>query len=230
MKKRLSIAIICSTLLHASIFYTLLNAQLPKQEPLVQIELAMIDEPKKQEQKAQKEAITPAPKPIVKPAIKPTPKPKPKPTPKPIVQAPKDEIVDEPSTIVASPPTQDEPLNDEPTNEPQSESQNSQKEAQNKPSKADASALELYLATIRAKIEQNLSYPMMAKRLKLEGEVLLSFDISEKGDVKNIKITHSSGSKSLDDGAIKTIKEAAPFNPPPDGVISIELPVAYKLN
>ena len=69
----------------------------------------------------------------------------------------------------------------------------------------------------------------MARKMGWEGKVLLSFVISTNGYVETIKIIKSCGFKTLDQNAIKTVRQCAPFPSPPVNAELI-LPVTYRLN
>lgn len=88
-----------------------------------------------------------------------------------------------------------------------------------------------YLFYVRDKLQENLSYPLMAKRLQIEGTVIVRFVIEKDGSVNEntIKIVKSSGSKILDKQAIITVKNSIPFKPPPEGRIFIEIPVVFEI-
>lgn len=88
-----------------------------------------------------------------------------------------------------------------------------------------------YLFYVRDKLQENLSYPLMAKRLQIEGTVIVRFVIEEDGSVdeNSIKIVKSSGSKILDMQSIITVKNSIPFKPPPEGKIVIEIPVVFEI-
>jgi periplasmic protein TonB len=78
-------------------------------------------------------------------------------------------------------------------------------------------------------IRINISYPYKARKMAMEGNVLISFIISLDGSAKDIKIEKSSGFVILDKNAEKAIRNASPFPPPPVEA-KIEVPVTYKLN
>ncbi len=88
-----------------------------------------------------------------------------------------------------------------------------------------------YLFYVRDRLQENLAYPLMAKRLQIEGTVVVRFIIEKDGSVKEetIKIVKSSGSKILDRQAIITVKNSIPFKPPPEGRIVIEIPVVFEI-
>lgn len=63
------------------------------------------------------------------------------------------------------------------------------------------------------KIERNKFYPQEALRNMIEGDVILSFDVSENGYVKELRVDGSSGSIYLDRAAIECIKKSQPLPP-----------------
>ncbi|MGM0594296.1 MAG: energy transducer TonB [Pseudomonadota bacterium] len=76
-----------------------------------------------------------------------------------------------------------------------------------------------YMDAWRQKVERvgNLNYPDEAKRQRLSGHLTLSVKLRPDGSVERVEVLRSSGHKVLDDGAVRIVKMAAPFNPfPPD--------------
>ncbi|WP_444995641.1 energy transducer TonB [Aliikangiella sp. IMCC44359] len=73
----------------------------------------------------------------------------------------------------------------------------------------------LYLDSWRRKIERvgNQNYPTQAKVDKVFGNLTLKVSINRDGTVHDIKIMKSSGSKILDDSALRIVRLAAPFKP-----------------
>ena len=61
-------------------------------------------------------------------------------------------------------------------------------------------------------IQSNVKYPQAAKDEGLEGIVIVSFTITEKGAIKNIGIDRSVA-KSLDEAAIDVMKTLKPWYP-----------------
>lgn len=71
----------------------------------------------------------------------------------------------------------------------------------------------------RQKVERigNLNYPDEARRQNLSGTLLLDVAINHDGTLNNVRIERSSGHRTLDQGAIRIVRMAAPFAPlPPD--------------
>lgn len=81
---------------------------------------------------------------------------------------------------------------------------------------------------IRDLIMRNLTYPLLAKKMRWEGQVTVSFIICEKGTVERIRIIKSSGYSILDENVKETIREVEPFPKPPVRA-EIIIPVTYKL-
>ena len=71
-----------------------------------------------------------------------------------------------------------------------------------------------YLDAWRTKVERigNLNYPDEAKRRNLSGRLLLDVAINADGSLNAVTLLRSSGSKVLDDAAIRIVRLAAPFS------------------
>jgi TonB family protein len=74
-----------------------------------------------------------------------------------------------------------------------------------------------YFASIKRKIELVWQYPYEAAVAGIQGELTLDFVIARSGAVDSVELVRSSGSKLLDDEAIRSIRVAAPFDPIPSG-------------
>ena len=72
----------------------------------------------------------------------------------------------------------------------------------------------------RAKVERvgNLNYPDAARRNKLTGSLILDVALNADGSVNQINVRRSSGSKILDDAAIRIVELSSPFAPFPDNI------------
>src|SRR5512135_1545611 len=77
-----------------------------------------------------------------------------------------------------------------------------------------------YFASIKRKIELVWQYPYEAAMAGIQGELTLDFVIARSGKVDSIELVRGSGSKILDDEAIRSIRKAAPFDP---------IPTQYKI-
>lgn len=81
---------------------------------------------------------------------------------------------------------------------------------------------------IRDLIVKRLAYPPIARRMEWSGKVVLSFIVSEDGEVRSVRVKESSGYTVLDNSAMDTVKRAAPFPRPPVAA-EIVMPVLFKL-
>ncbi len=74
-----------------------------------------------------------------------------------------------------------------------------------------------YIYTWSKKLERigNINFPQKALDLSLSGTLILNTTLDRAGRVVEIQISVSSGSKVLDDAAIKIVKLAAPYEPLP---------------
>ena len=87
--------------------------------------------------------------------------------------------------------------------------------------------LDKHLAQIRNLINQNVKYPMKARKLSIEGIVVVRFKILEDGSVENIEIID--GHKFLQNATIEAIQEASKEFPKTNKSIEIQIPIEYKL-
>lgn len=86
-----------------------------------------------------------------------------------------------------------------------------------------------FLAAIRQKINQNKSYPLIAKRRGMQGKVTAQFSILSNGSVAEIKL---SGSKIFHASARQAIQKAFPVNTagkPFSFPIVVNLSLEYRL-
>lgn len=77
-----------------------------------------------------------------------------------------------------------------------------------------------YMKSWLEKVERvgNLNYPEEARKKQIYGRLRLLVALYATGEVKEIRVLHSSGHKVLDDAAIRIVRLAAPFSPFPDDV------------
>lgn len=95
-----------------------------------------------------------------------------------------------------------------------------------------ATARQLYLkehfAYIRDLITKRLSYPLAARRMGWSGRLVLSFVVAEDGAVRSVHVKESCGYPLLDNSAMETVRNCAPFPKPPVAA-EIVIPVQYRL-
>lgn len=95
-----------------------------------------------------------------------------------------------------------------------------------------ASRIDAYLIRIRDMIARRLVYPPMARRLRLTGSVTVRFRIDDKGLplADSILVTGGADQDILRDGATRTIRDIDDFPPPPEGAMTVEVPVRFTLD
>ena len=78
----------------------------------------------------------------------------------------------------------------------------------------------IYLKKWRSRIEEvgNLHYPDQARKNKVFGSLRVLVAVRVDGQVEDIRILETSGSKVLDDAAERIALLAAPFDPLPEGI------------
>lgn len=68
-----------------------------------------------------------------------------------------------------------------------------------------------YMTKIKRQIDLVWTYPMLAIERGEQGTLLLQFTIVSSGQLKDVRIIRSSGSKILDSAAVEAIRNAAPY-------------------
>lgn len=72
-----------------------------------------------------------------------------------------------------------------------------------------------YNRWLKIKVESVLRYPPLAAESGYQGTLYIKFDIMKDGSLGNLELLKSSGYKILDDEALRSIRESAPFQPLP---------------
>jgi protein TonB len=90
-----------------------------------------------------------------------------------------------------------------------------------------------YRARIRQAVDEHKHYPRMARRLGLEGRVVVAFTVGADGRLAGVRLVESSGSELLDEAALEAVRQAAPFPPFPAGIErrqwDFTLPLSFAL-
>ncbi|MDD2830232.1 MAG: energy transducer TonB [Sulfuricurvum sp.] len=86
------------------------------------------------------------------------------------------------------------------------------------------------LGHIRAMIENAIAYPAIARKLRLEGVVLVMFVLRPDGTVETAQIKSSSGSNLLDTKAIQTILSLSGDYPALGKTFELSIPIAFNLH
>src|SRR5512146_2802099 len=74
-----------------------------------------------------------------------------------------------------------------------------------------------YFASIKRKIELVWQYPYDAQVAGIQGDLVIHFVIGPTGQLESLALVQGSGSRLLDDEAVRAIRAAAPFDPIPPG-------------
>ena len=102
-----------------------------------------------------------------------------------------------------------------------------------KPVKAKAVNLRGYMRGLHGALLRHRRYPAVAKRLGLEGRVLLELRVKRDGKLAKVALYRSSGHGVLDREALRMGRAAAPFKSLPTGygrdVFVVVVPVDFKL-
>jgi protein TonB len=91
-----------------------------------------------------------------------------------------------------------------------------------------------YNRWLKVKVESVLHYPELAAISGYQGTLYILFDIMKDGSLGRLEVLKSSGYKILDDEALRSIRDSAPFQPLPDEwnmkQYSIRAAVLFYLN
>lgn len=97
--------------------------------------------------------------------------------------------------------------------------------------KGKFSVRDLYIAELRAKIDQNKYYPPMSRRLGQTGTVVIAFTLLEDGNIVDVRIHKPSQFERLNVSALDAVKKVERFKPIPketgDNKIDIKVPVKF---
>lgn len=85
------------------------------------------------------------------------------------------------------------------------------------------------LARIRLMIQNALSYPTIAKKLRIEGVVFITFSLSSGGHVENLQLLQSSGSSALDNRALQTVSSLDGEYPDLSKKVDLKIPISFSL-
>ena len=88
------------------------------------------------------------------------------------------------------------------------------------------------ISIIYKRLNNHFKFPRIAQRRNWQGQVVLAFRLSRDGNIKNIKINHSSGYNVLDQAAIVALQKIGQLPQVTswlnDG-IDIQIPIIYQL-
>jgi pilus assembly protein CpaC len=91
---------------------------------------------------------------------------------------------------------------------------------------------ESYIRDVQSKIINAIYYPPEARKLGWEGTVKLNIFLDNKGNLKKVEVSKSSGYDVLDEAAVDVVRKQAPYPAfPPQAKLSqlrINIPIAYR--
>lgn len=88
--------------------------------------------------------------------------------------------------------------------------------------------IEINKQKIAELLQENLYYPRSARKRGIEGEVTVSFKLDIDGTTSDIQIINSQ-SDILSKAAVKTISDLSGKLPKPKNIITLKVPIGYKL-
>jgi len=98
----------------------------------------------------------------------------------------------------------------------------------------DNNSLKKFIDAIRKKIEANKNYPLSAMNAEIEGRSEVVISILNNGQLESVKIINSSGNEALDNSALDSVRNSAPFPPIPKDLgrerIVISFYLVFKLS
>lgn len=81
---------------------------------------------------------------------------------------------------------------------------------------------------VREAVMKNIIYPEKARRMGIEGRVIISFVINESGSINDVKILKSSGYTLLDEAVKEALFKVNQFRKKPERLL-VQLPVEFRL-
>jgi protein TonB len=95
-----------------------------------------------------------------------------------------------------------------------------------------ASAYGPYLALLRRRVQEAMTYPAAARRRGLSGTVHLEIALDPSGEISDVTLARSSAHRLLDDTAVESVRSLRRVPFPPDvrpRALRVRLPVVFEL-
>ena len=96
----------------------------------------------------------------------------------------------------------------------------------------EASLKERYLHELRLYLEARKRYPALARSLRQEGMVKVSFELQNDGRIEDVRISQPSSHESLNRAAAQLLGAVEKFKPLPPGLTTIGrviVPIEYRI-
>lgn len=68
-----------------------------------------------------------------------------------------------------------------------------------------------YLLMLKERIEHHKQYPLMSRKGRQQGTVIVQFELTPEGEVKSCQVKKSCGHRLLDRAALQAVNSASPF-------------------
>ncbi|MBX7491316.1 energy transducer TonB [Helicobacter turcicus] len=86
-----------------------------------------------------------------------------------------------------------------------------------------------FLKAVKKAIDSNVNYPRQARKMRMQGEVLVEFLWTKHRILKDLKVRKSSGYPILDENALKTIQKASSHFPTHTNNAYLQIPIVFTL-
>lgn len=86
-----------------------------------------------------------------------------------------------------------------------------------------------FLRAVKSSIDKSLDYPRKARKMRMQGEVVVGFLWTTHKQLKNLKVLKSSGYDVLDENALQTIQKASAYFPIYTNNAHLQIPIIYRL-
>jgi protein TonB len=94
--------------------------------------------------------------------------------------------------------------------------------------------IDKYASKLRKEINKNKNYPTISKKLREQGNVIISFRVLKSGEFTNIRVTTSSSKERLDKAALNALYDTKEFEVFDKEInkefLDFNLPLEFKLN
>ncbi|OOF56616.1 energy transducer TonB family protein [Rodentibacter myodis] len=95
---------------------------------------------------------------------------------------------------------------------------------------SNTNEISAYKAALYREIERRKTYPTRAKMMRKQGIVHISFNVANDGALSGEQVVKSSGDESLDNAALKAVRNAQSVGPRPAGFASlVSVPIRFSL-
>ncbi|TCT35628.1 outer membrane transport energization protein TonB [Providencia alcalifaciens] len=92
-------------------------------------------------------------------------------------------------------------------------------------------AKQRYLDQIKREIDRHKQYPRRARKMRMQGDIQVQFDVTEKGELVNAKVVDSEKSQFFEQAILDAIKRCKPLGKPPENMNrKMILKINFKLD